>query len=810
MERSRTENTGARPLVRKTAGLLCSLFLGFWGVAVAQPSQTAVAVPSAALAQLGNPSAPNVVARLVSEVIAVEPGKPFWVALRLEHAPTWHTYWSFPGDAGLATEIAWDLPPGFSAGPIQWPVPKVYLQEDIVNYVYEGTTLLLVEITPPAVLPGASVVLRGEASWLECDPSQCVPGGASVSLNLPVAPAGASSSVDSARAAEFGAARAAWPVALAGLAPGDAAPPWGAEVTREGDHFRVVLTPTVSVGGLSAGGYLFPLDGQTATTVPPGATISAETRDRVAVDGRFLEVAVSGMGQVSYRLPVSPYLEAGLERFRVVATLPGGWPGVARHGMTAEPGAEPRWAAGLLIDVPMPPAGASSGAATREGGRVVTSTTRSDGGTLTNGAAEIGEIGSVAGATLPLGLLLLAGFVGGFILNVMPCVFPVIGLKIMGFVQQAGEDRREVVRHGVAFSVGVLVCFWLLATVLILVQGSWGFQMQSPSFVWVLAVFFLLFGLNLSGVFEVGTSATGVGQDLMRKKGLTGSFFTGALAVVVATPCSAPILATALGATATLPPWAVMLIFTAIGLGLALPYLLLSIFPGAVNKLPRPGPWMETLKQGLAFPLYAFTGYLIFVLAGLVGEEVLRNLVIALALVGLAGWVFGRYGHGGQPIRARRMGQAIAATVLFGVTVGLLWQIAEEGRRARLTVAIASGEVAPTEANFLTFEPWSEAAVAAGLAEGRAVYIDFTARWCATCQTNKYVYAVPEVIAAYRENNVVMLRADFTRRDAATAAAIRSYGANAIPLNVLHRPDSSQPNIFSAALTPGELIRALD
>ena len=227
-----------------------------------------------------------------------------------------------------------------------------------------------------------------------------------------------------------------------------------------------------------------------------------------------------------------------------------------------------------------------------------------------------------------LGTLALA-FIGGLILNLMPCVFPVLGIKILGFVNQAGNDRRKVALHGVMFTVGVLASFWLLAGVLTILRTGgaelgWGFQLQSPIFVFLLSVLLLVFALNLSGVFEFGLSAIGVGVGLQSKSGYSGSFFTG----VLATPCSAPFLAPALGAALALPTAQSFTIFTAIAIGLSTPYLLLSIFPGAIKILPRPGAWMETFKQFMAFPLYATVGYLVWVLAGQLEQGAMLTALI--------------------------------------------------------------------------------------------------------------------------------------------------------------------------------------
>ena len=219
--------------------------------------------------------------------------------------------------------------------------------------------------------------------------------------------------------------------------------------------------------------------------------------------------------------------------------------------------------------------------------------------------------------------LLGLAWLGGLILNLMPCVFPVIGLKIMGFVKQAGEECSSIIRHGWVFTLGVLLSFWLLVGVLLIMrdgleeQLGWGFQLQEPGFVFILALILLTFGLSLSGVFEIGMSVTGIGSGLSQRSGLSGSFFSGVLATVVATPCMAPFLGVAVGAALTMPAFYSFIIFTAVGLGLSTPYLGLSFFPKWVQKLPKPGAWMESFKQFMAFPIYATVAWLIWTLEGL-------------------------------------------------------------------------------------------------------------------------------------------------------------------------------------------------
>jgi thiol:disulfide interchange protein DsbD len=319
---------------------------------------------------------------------------------------------------------------------------------------------------------------------------------------------------------------------------------------------------------------------------------------------------------------------------------------------------------------------------------------------------------------------------------------------------------------------------------------GWGFQLQSPAFVFALASGLLVFALSLSGVFEVGLSATGVGSTWQSRDGYSGSFFTGVLATVVATPCSAPFLAPALGAALALPVGASFAVFTAVALGLALPYLLLSLFPRAVKILPRPGAWMETFKQFMAFPLYATVAYLVWVLAGQASESALLTALLGLTLVAWAAWLYGRFTAPGASVSRRRFGMS-AAVLALAAGLGIGWPR-----------AAAPGDI--------VWQPWSAEAVAAARAEGRPVYVDFTARWCATCQTNKrVVFGSAEVRQTFRERGVVALKADWTQRDARIAAELARFGRSAVPFNLVYLPGQAEPQALPELLTPSIVLEAL-
>lgn len=690
----------------------------------------------------------QVQASLTAADESVQPGRPLTVALRLVHEAPWHTYWLNPG-TGLPTQLRWKLPPGWTSSPIHWPLPKVIRDPQglIAGNGYEGVLYLPVTLTPPADLaPGISVTLAADASWLMCADT-CVPGKAAVSLTLPILanpPA-----ADPLHAAAIAASLADQPRELTGLS---------ARATRQGDKINLRLThatPDAQPLPPAQKPWFFANDETIAFDQPQ--TVRPATPAPKGIGGEWLSID----------LLVTPELAAAPTRLIGVLRIEG------------EPAAT-----GFRIDVPIEPASlvptTANGAAATTGGFGVTRATPE---------------AAVAVDTLA-GTLLLA-FAGGLILNLMPCVFPVLGIKILGFVNQAGADRRKVTLHGLAFAGGVLLSFWTLAGALAVLRAGgdqlgWGFQLQSPGFVFALAAVMLVFALSMSGVFEFGLRAVGVGAGLQTQSGFTGSFFTGVLATVVATPCSAPFLAPALGAALALPVVESFAVFTAIAVGLALPYLLLSIFPQAVKLLPRPGAWMETFKQAMAFPLYATVGYLIWVLAGQLkaDDTALLAVLLGLTVIALATWLYGRYATFSATPARTRLG-VIGGLLLLGLGLGIGWP----------------RPPAPTS---IVWQTWSPEAVAAAVADGKPVYVDFTARWCFTCQTNKkVVFGSAEVLKTFRDLKVVTLRADWTDADPRITAELAKWNRSAVPFNLLYLPGKPVPIILPELLTPGIVLDAL-
>jgi thiol:disulfide interchange protein/DsbC/DsbD-like thiol-disulfide interchange protein len=682
----------------------------------------------ALLAALSPAARAQVAASLVSEDASVQPGRPFTLALRLVHKPHWHSYWINPG-TGLPTTLKWTLPDGWKAGDIQWPSPMLLTDTrgNVIGNGYDGDLLLPVTITPPAGLaPGTTVTLPVAADWLMCQ-DECVPGSAKLSITLPVS---------------------------ADVPKPD--PEWGQKI-----QFLLTQIPEVD-----------PSWAVSAVRGPKTVTLSIRAADAPALPAQAAEdihffsedgtiasdqpqtVTTDGKGGFTLVLPVSADAPAGAASLVGVLTSKKGW---QPNGLVP----------GVRIDAAFGAAPAASAA----------------------GAAEPAP---AAGGFL--GTLVLA-FVGGLILNLMPCVFPVLGIKILGFVNQAGADRRKVTLHGLVFTSGVLVSFWVLAGILAVLRAGgshlgWGFQLQSPAFVFGLAAAMLAFALNMSGVFEFGLTATGIGSNLQSKSGLIGSFLTGALATVAATPCAAPFLAPALGAALALSTAQSFAIFTVIGVGLSTPYLLLSAFPAAVKVLPRPGAWMETFKQAMAFPLYATVAYLVWVLAGQLPDTGLLAALFGLVLVAMGVWAYGRWNAPGASQGRVRFGR-IACLVLLAAGAWAGWP----------------REAAP---NAIVWEKWSPEAVEKLRSENRIVYVDFTARWCATCQANKrLVFQNDEILRVFHEKNIATLEGDWTNKDAQITAELAKYHRAAVPFNVIWLPGQADPVQLPEILTPSAVLGAI-
>jgi thiol:disulfide interchange protein/DsbC/DsbD-like thiol-disulfide interchange protein len=655
-------------------------------------------------------------AKLVAEHAAVAPGSVLWVALDLAMKPGWHTYWRNPGDAGVATALEWHLPPGFSAGAIRWPVPERIVAAGIASYGYTGKADLLVPIRVPAdALPGTTAALTAHASWLVCA-EICLPGGADLSLGLPVA--ASPGPPDPAAVGLFAAARSRLPQPAS----------FETRFAAERRDFRLFV-PAAAIAGLEAPKVsFFPYDG---SLIEQAADPEIEHRP----------------GGLDIVLPIAKGAKAP-------ATLDG------ILAFAGKGGEQRAFAIGANPGLPARPPG------------------------------------------LPWFEALLLAFAGGVILNAMPCVFPILSLKLLGLAQQARMPRRERLGHGAAYSAGVVASFAALGGVLLALRAGgeaigWGFQLQSPVFVALLAYLLMAMGLSLSGLASFGERlAAAAGGRLAG--GHAGNFLVGVLATFVATPCTAPLMGAAMGFALFAPKPLAIGIFAAAGLGLAAPYLLATAVPGWPRLLPRPGRWMEIVKQVLAFPLYGSVAWLFWVLVQETGPVEAFAALAGLVLVIFAVWIYGRSRP--APAFGRRLGAALA----LGGTAAAILLAAE---LTPTTGAAALATAAPRHG--LAYQPFTPARLAALRAEHKPIFVNLTAAWCVTCLVNERVaLANPAVAKAFAQHGIVALEGDWTRQDPAITEFLERFGRSGVPLYLLYGK-AGEPQVLPQILTPATVLDAL-
>jgi thiol:disulfide interchange protein len=657
-------------------------------------------------------------ASLIADTTVVVPGQPFTAGLLLKMAPRWHTYWEYPGDAGIPTEIKWQLPAGWKVGPIQWPIPlKLTEPGDIQIYGYHDEVLLMMQLTPPARIAEKSVHLAGAADWLVCE-KICIPGSGKVQLDLAAGDTGAPANQEL-----FTNFRAQLPRALPEAA--NAAVKW----TREAKAFRLTIADK-SLAQKSSLDF-FPLP-QTATVI--GHPQRTQTND----------------GSIAFTIPIE-------------AADPG------LHSLN-----------GLLVfDHQAWSLGASA--------------TDSDGTAPVPPAVAASPAG--AGGLLKF---LLFGFIGGFILNLMPCVLPVISLKIFGFIQHAADDRRKIFGNGLAFTAGIFGWFLGLALLMIALKAAghqitWAFQFTNPLFVVVMSAVVLVFALNLFGVFEI-TLPAGATTGLLgwsAREGYAGSFFQGVFATVLATPCTAPFLGSALGFAFAASAGVILLMFVAIAAGMSAPYLLLTAQPAWLRFLPRPGPWMVRVKQFMGFLLIATLLFLLWVLGAERGPEAIVWTSAFLLALSIACWMYGSFVTLTATLARRSL---VLVLMLVLVIASGIYFI---GEKFSATKAAASSL---TKSDWIAFTPER---LQSELAQGRTVFVDFTAAWCITCKYNEAsVLESTAVKEAFTRAGVVKMKADWTNADPVITKTLQQFGRVGVPLYVLYPATAPhQPIVLPELLT---------
>jgi thiol:disulfide interchange protein/DsbC/DsbD-like thiol-disulfide interchange protein len=688
-------------------------------------------------------------ASLVLASEMARPGETVMAGIRLRMDHGWHTYWRYPGSSGIATAIKWDLPADVSAGDIQWPVPKKFTEEGITTYIYQGDVVLPVSLKLASNAPPGPIRLKASISWLECNLS-CVPGGTDVSATLTVGN-DSHPSPDTTLIADW---------LNKAPAPGDIidARAWW-EKPASGDSRPLIIEWHATAPALEADFFAYGSD-------------DWELQPEVS--------AVPGQG-------------TAMRITKTIKKLQGNWPDRIAGALIEKPGDRP-----IAYDVAVPIADSASSAS-------ASAIPPANSSSAANSAAPV--IRSVS-----LWKALLFAFLGGLILNVMPCVLPVIALKILGFVNQAGADPREVRRLGLIYAAGVLASFLALAGMVAAVRlaghaASWGMQFQNQQVFVLLTALVTLISLNLFGVFEVnlGGRVMGAAGNLSAREGRSGVFFNGILAVVLASSCTAPVLGRALIYAYSHRSSDVAVVFLMVGVGLAAPYVVLSWNPALLKFLPKPGVWMERFKVAMGFPMLGTALYFYTAVAPSFGEGGWFWLGMFLVVLAMSAWVWGQF------VQRGGSHQQVAASVSIAMLVFGCGYILEGEVHWRTPVSSAAATASTASPDAINWQPWSPEAVQTARQSGRPLLVDFTASWCANCQLDGHVIESAPVRAKLRAINAVTLIENSFSKSATVIAELNKFGRAGVPLVLVYpRDPAAPPEILPEIFRAGTIVAALD
>ena len=700
---------------------------------------------------------PHVHVQFISPNAQFHPGSNS-AGLYFKLEPGWHVYWKNPGDAGEPPHIKWTLPQGITAGPIQFPVPKRLPLGPLMDFGYEDEVLFPIQLNVADSASSGSANIHAKVDWLVCRGS-CIPEKTELELDRPIVPANSGT-------APVQPDYDLWS-RLSNKLPAPFPPNLRIGFTPTSTGFRL----TVNTGQKETEASFFPSKPdilsnpapQTATPTASGLTLDLKKDESLAANPKEL----SGLLQLSGGRAYEVIVQSGSPKAPKPAPVQTSAPASTNPANSASPANSPTELPG-----PAQPA---------------------------NGP----------------GILQAAGlaFLGGLILNLMPCVFPVLFIKGLSLVQSGNEERRTLRTHGFVYAAGILVSFWALVALLLGLRSAgshlgWGFQFQSPVFLSLMAALLFFLGLSLAGQFEIGLTLTSAGGSLAQKQGYTGSFFTGVLAVIVATPCTAPFMGVALGYALAQSALVTFAVFTALALGLAAPYVALTLQPAWTRILPRPGAWMEVLKQAVSIPIFGTVIWLAWVLANAYGAAVLTALLVSFLLLAIAGWFLGRWPAKGWATAVACL--MVAVVVALSALSGRY--MASAGPKIIAVSLKMTPEMIAQRENAAVgkWGYWSPDEVAMALNQGHPVFVDFTASWCLSCQVNERVaFSAPEVKKAFADNNVILLRADWTRYDDSITQALNSFGRSGVPTYALYVPGEKSPRLLPEVLTPGIVTSAL-
>lgn len=678
---------------------------------------------------------------IVPETGSVRPGDTVTLMIEQKIKPGWHTYWKNPGDSGEALTVTWTLPAGVTITPLQWPSPHRMPIGPLLNFGYSDTVRYLAEMTVPENYTGDDVAINADLAWLVCE-EICIPETTKMDLSVPVT-ADQPAATDEAG---FASARAAMPRTVA----------WPGMIEEQDGVIVLSFTPDSEE--------LTALQGATGFAFFPEewGLIQYAAQQTGGIDGTRLEMLLKRDTRALKDVPE-------IKGVITYETADGHHHGVA-------------------VQVAVPSHEAI--AATPE--------------TATPAQPATPDR---LGATSSLPQALIFALLGGLILNLMPCVFPVLSIKALGLIRMSTHEQAHAVTHGLMYTLGILMSFAALAVLLIFLQQAgnqigWGFQLQNPVVVLLLAYLLFVLGLNLAGVFEISGNIANVGSGLARKHGYSGSFFTGMLATIVATPCTAPFMGAAMGYALTQGPATVISIALALGFGLALPYLLLTAIPPLRKALPKPGHWMETFRQFLSFPMFGFAAWLVWVYSQQADD-------ILFPLLGLVLIAFGIWLWRNAPVRrAGRILVRIVSVLSFLIAV-----VIAAGSMARMPAPVAEGRLTaepPPMQHAGDWKPFSQSAFDEALKGNDPVFVNMTASWCITCKVNERIALAPQATQdLFAAQKVTYFIGDWTNQNPEITKFLSAYGRNGVPLYVyvgsrdLTTSQRPEPVVLPQFLTPG-------
>ena len=743
--------------------LVAIILIAASALSTSASAQINLKTSSSAAASAAVVQTPRVQAELVAQAPnGIAAGQTFWLGLKLAHEPDWHTYWKNAGDSGLPTDMQWKLPAGLSAGSINWPTPHALRVGPLLNYGYEQTVLLPVpvKVADDFKAPASGMVdVSLSANWLICR-VECIPESGEFTLQIPV------QGTTAANSADFLTAQAQQPAVLNGngqasVKPGES----GADSKIKDDRLNLHIT------GLPASA-----KGKTLEFYPE----NSDTFKHAAELGKDWQQRWDGDAWVAENLPLSDMRGDTPKQIAVVVALP-----ASERAAALDKGEPIAWHSELDVQGQWTPVALASVspalAAALEANKAAAT-------------AATPPLAPAASST-SLWAALLGGLIGGLILNLMPCVFPVLAIKVLGFAAH-GQNQRAQRLGGLAYAVGVIASFMALGALLLGLRAAgqqlgWGFQLQSPVVVALLAALFTVLGLNLAGMFEFGNMLPSRIASAQARNPVLDSFLSGVLAVAIASPCTAPFMGASLGFAIDMPVAQALTVFAALGVGMALPYLLACYVPAVVRWLPRPGAWMQTFRHAMAFPMFATVVWLVWVLGQQSGVDAAAALLALLLVLTALIWALGLAG------KSRVILTLIAALMTAGIAYYAVPLITTQAAASTQT---ETGEL---------WQPWSADKVQSLQAANQPVFVDFTAAWCVTCQVNKRTtLSNQEVLDAFAQRKVQLLRADWTRQDPAITQALHTLGRNGVPVYVLYAPGKA-PVVMTELLSKSEVLDAL-